>query len=412
MPKVLPFRAVRPTRDKVGLIAARPYECYTEAQRKSRLDNNPYSFLHIMNPGYRYHKEIFGSRGFQLVKNRYEEFKEENNFIQDENPAYYFHKIVHRDGHVFHGIVGAASVDDYTNNTIKKHEFTFKKRVQTLKESFTITGFNAEPVLLTHADNPVLQKIYKQISSVRAEYEFTTTYRDTHYLWVLDDPSILQQIQDEFEKMDMMYIADGHHRSQAAFLLAKQERQEHPEASKDEPFNYFMAYHIPESDLKIYNFNRLIKDLNGLSKEELLIQLDTYFRIENRGNESYTPKEKGQFCMYLDGNFYSLQLRKNNYEATDALSKLDIQILYETVLKPILGIKDLSTDERLTYTEGLSGMAYVKGLVDKGDYKIGFEVLPSTIAEVKKIADAGLRMPPKATYIEPKLRSGITIYEY
>ncbi len=412
MPKVIPFRAVRPTRDKVSLIAARSYQSYTEEQRKARLDTNPFSFLHIVNPGYKYQKEIDGVERYQLVRNRYEEFKEEKYFIRDEKPAYYLHKIVNRENQVFHGIVGAASIEAYGKNKIKKHEDTIADREETFKDYLKTVGFNAEPVLLSYPDNEILEKIFKKISSKRAEYEFTTTYRDTHYLWVVNNEKDTAEIEKQFAEMDNLYIADGHHRSASSFLLAKDLADNNPEHNGKEPYNFFMSYCIPESHLKIHEFNRLVKDLNGLSKEEFLIKLDTYFRIENLGDFYYKPSKKGHFSMYLDGDFYSLYLRKNQYDYTDALSKLDVQILYKTVLKPILGIEDLRNDKRISYTHGKSDMASIKGFVDSKEYAVGFGMLPSTIEEVKQIADENLVMPPKATYIEPKLRSGITIYEF
>lgn len=411
MPKIKPFRAVRPTRDKVGLIASRSYQSYTEEQREARLSTNPFSFLHIVNPGYKYNKEISGPERFKLVKNRYDEFKEDGYFVQDENPCYYFHRIVNREKRVFEGIVGAAGVKDYDENRIKKHEDTLAEREQTFKDYLKTVGFNAEPVLLTYPDNAVLSKIFKKISAKRAEYEFTTTYRDTHYLWKIDDEKTVQQIQDEFDKMDQLYIADGHHRSASSSLLAEDIRNGKAKV-KNNNHEYFMTFNIPESNLQIYEFNRLIKDLNGLSKEEFLIQLDTYFRIDNRGHNYYKPSKKGHFTMYLEGDFYSLYLRKGKYRSKDALAELDVHILYKTILEPILGIEDLRKDKRISYAHGKNDMAYIKGKVDSGEYAVGFGMLPVGIDEIKKIADEGFRMPPKATYIEPKLRSGITIYEF
>lgn len=412
MPKILPFRAVRPTRDKVSLIASRPYQTYGEKERRARLDTNPFSFLHIVNPGYKYDKEISGPERFQLVKNRYDEFKEDKIFVQDDKPSYYLHKIINRDNDVFCGIIGAASVQDYEENRIRKHEDTIADREETFKEYLKTVGFNAEPVLLAYPDNDFLKDLFEEIGKTRAEYEFTTTFRDTHLLWKIDDEETLAKIGKQFAGMEKVYIADGHHRSASSCLLAQEMRDTDPDYTGKEPYNYFMTYNIPESDLRIHEFNRMVKDLNGLEKEEFLIKLDAYFRIENRKHHYYKPSKKHHFSMYLDGDFYSLHLRKNNYEFTNALSKLDVQILYETVLKPILGITDVRNDHRIDYSHGKNDMAHIKGLVDEGEFAVGFGMLPTTVSEVKKIADEGLTMPPKATYIEPKLRSGITIYEF
>ncbi|PVW16544.1 DUF1015 domain-containing protein [Marixanthomonas spongiae] len=412
MAKIIPFKAVRPTRDKVSLLAARSYDSYTPAQRESRLRDNPFSFLHIVNPGYKYHKEISGEERYSLVKNRYQEFKEDGVFMQDEKPCFYIYKIVNRDGIEFNGIVAAASTEDYKNNVLKKHEETLEYKEVVFKEYLKTVGFNAEAVLLTHPDNEALSAIVKNVMKTRAEYEFTTTYRDTHYLWNVDDAEIVKKISGIFSEMESLYIADGHHRSASSFLLSEDLKEENNNHTGNEPYNFFMSYMIPESNLKIYEFNRLVKDLNGLSKEEFLIRLDAVFRIENRGLEYYKPTQKQNFSMYLDGEFYSLYLRKNSYTINNALDALDAQILYTTILKPILGIKDLRNDKRIKYTDGKSDMAYVQTIVDTGEFTVGFGLLPVTVSEMKSIADEGLKMPPKTTFVLPKLRSGVTVYEF
>ncbi len=412
MAKIHPFKAIRPTRDKVSLVATRSYQSYTPNERDSRMDYNPYSFLHIINPGHKYQKEISGEERYKLVRNRYLEFKEDEIFTQDETPCYYIYKIVNREQESFSGIIAAASAEDYERDVIKKHEDTLQNRENTFKDYLKTVGFNAEPVLLTYPDSPSITAIISEITKQRAEYEFTTTYRDTHYLWKIKDEKIIDQIRHEFSKIETVYIADGHHRSASSCLLAKDLKENNLQHKGDEAYNFFMSYLIPESDLRIYEFNRLIKDLNGLTKEEFLIQLDEWFRIENRGIEVYKPSKPHHFSMYIDGEFYSLYLRKTRYEFTDALEELDAQILYKTVLKPILGIQDLRTDTRIEYSDGKNDIVFVKTLVDNNEYQVGFGLFPASIDQMKKIADQGLTMPPKSTYIEPKLRSGITIYEF
>lgn len=212
--------------------------------------------------------------------------------------------------------------------------------------------------------------------------------------------------------MEQVYIADGHHRSASSHLLADELKAENPKHSGNEPYNFFMGYFIPENELRIQEFNRVIKNLNGLSKEEFLIKLDTCFRIENRNSEFYKPTRKNHFSMYLDGEFYSLFLRKNAYKFDSSLSKLDAQILFKTILEPILGIHDLRNDNRIDYVAGRKDMAYVKDLVDSKKFSVGFGMLPVTVDEMKQIANEGLKMPPKSTYIEPKLRNGVLIYEF
>ncbi|NQX84647.1 MAG: DUF1015 domain-containing protein [Flavobacteriaceae bacterium] len=411
MAKILPFKAVRPTRDKVSLVAARAYQTYTQAEREARLDYNPFSFLHIVNPGYKYQLELEGEERYALVKNRYLEFKEDAIFMQDDTPSYYVYKIVNREGNVFCGIVGAASTDDYETDLIKKHEDTIEYREEVFKEYLKTVGFNAEPVLLTYPDNPIINSIVEEVQKSRAEFEFTTTYRDTHYLWLVNAPEKIEAIASAFKTMDSIYIADGHHRSASSYRLTKDLRKDDSNFSDTKPYNFFMSYMIPESHLRIYEFNRLIKDLNGMSKEAFLIKLDTMYRIENRGSQLYRPSKKHHFSMYIDGEFYSLYLRKAKYAFKNALDALDTQILYKTILEPILGIHDMRNDQRLDYSHGKSDLVTIKSKVDSGEFKIGFGLVPITIDEMKSIANEGLTMPPKSTFIQPKLRSGVTIYE-
>lgn len=408
---VKPFKAVRPSRDKVALVSSKSYEAYTDAELEAKLDFNPYTFLHIINPGYKYHQELTGEQRFTLVHNRYEEFKENHIFIQEENPAFYVYESFD-EHHSFCGIIAGTAVSDYENGHIKKHEGTLYKREVLFENYLKQTGFNAEPVLLTYKSTPSIEAIIQQTKTNRPEYEFSTTDKKLHKLWVIQDAKTLSDLADAFTEVPNLYIADGHHRSASSCLLAKHMAQENPNHNGSEDYNFFMSYLLPEHDLQISEFNRLVKDLNGLSKDEFLIQLDTSFRIENRGQHLYIPTKKHHFSMYLDGEFYSLYLRKHSYTFTDALSTLDAEILYRTVLLPILGIQDLTNDDRIDYAHTKKDSLSIKTKVDQGKYKVGFGLVPITTKEMKEIADANLKMPPKTTYIEPKLRSGLTLYEF
>lgn len=407
MAKIIPFKAVRPTRSKVGLVASRSYDSYTIDERDSRMSYNPYSFLHIINPGFKYDQKLTGEERYRLVRNRYLEFKEDEIFIQDEKPSFYVYRIEDRFDQVFNGIIAATSALDYENNIIKKHEDTLEQKEKLFKTYLKTVGFNAEPVLLTYPDNSVIDSIIEDTQKGFPEYEFTMTYRDTHYLWKVDDEEKIKAIQKEFSTINTIYIADGHHRSASSYLMSKDNL-----AKEKTSYNFFMSYLIPESHLRIYEFNRLIKDLNGLTKEEFLIELDSIFRIENRGELPYHPSKAHHFSMYLDGEFYSLYLRKTIYKFENELEKLDAQLLYKTILKPILGINDLRNDERIKYIHSRNEAVTLKTEVDSGNFTVGFGMIPTTIKQMKAIADANLKMPPKSTYIEPKLRSGLTIYEF
>jgi uncharacterized protein (DUF1015 family) len=412
VPKVIPFKAIRPTRDKVSLVTSMSYDTYAPEARDARMAVNPYTFLHIINPGFKFHKEISGQERYQLVKNRYLEFKEDKVFKQEEKPCFYIYKKINRDNEEFVGIFAGVATADYDSDIIKKHEDTLHHKETLFKEYLKTVGFNAEPVLLTFEDHPDISKILKKVTKKRPEYEFTTTYKDTHYLWVVEKESVVSKIAAIFNNIESLYIADGHHRSASSALLAKDLKSENPNHTGNEAYNFFMGFLIPESHLKIYEFNRLIKDLNGLSKEEFLIQLDTHFIIENLGNQYIPVKEKHQFVMYLDGEFYQLILRKNTYSITNALEALDTHILHHTILEPILGIHDVRNCNRLNYVDGKQDFVTITKLVDSGEYAVCFGMLPITINELKEVANQGLKMPPKSTYIQPKLLSGLTIYEF
>ena len=313
--------------------------------------------------------------------------------------------------HTFIGIIGATSVEDYERNIIKTHENTLENRELLFKEYIDTVGFNTEPVLLTYPKNNVLENLFLEIMKNRPEYEFSTTDRIAHHVWLIDNYNHITTIKKEFDKISSLYIADGHHRTASSALLAQDYKNKN-EFVKDVSQNYFMSFLMPEEDLKIYEFNRLIKDLNGLSKKEFLIALDELFTIENCGLHPFPIKKQHHFNMYLDGEFYQLHLRSRFSDIENTLDKLDVQILYNLVLKPILGIHDLRKDKRIDYLPGNKDLIELKDLVDNGSFSVAFGMLPINVNQMKKIANEGLKMPPKSTYIEPKLRSGLTIYEF
>ena len=410
MATVKPFKAIRPAKDKVSFVVSRSYEDYAPDELKSILKFNPFSFLHIINPGFKFAKKIRGAERFKLVRNRYLEFLEDAIFIKDSTPSFYLYEVKKKNFSAL-GLFCATSVADYQNNTIKKHENTIEKREKLFADYLETVGFNAEPVLMTYPENSRINSIILSEVAKIPEYEFTTPDKVQHRLWCISDSATIASIEKEFLKTEFLYIADGHHRSASSNLLAENLNKGEGH-SGSEPYNFFMSYLIPESEIKIYEFTRLVKDLNGLTKEDLLMQLDALYRIQKMDDGVYKPTKKHHFSMYLDGDFYSLYLRKKVYEFTDPLSELDTQILFKTILEPILGISDLRNDKRISYGHGKMNLINMKDRIDKGEFQVGFSMLPITIDEIKAIADAGLVMPPKSTYIEPKLRSGLTIYEF
>jgi uncharacterized protein (DUF1015 family) len=410
MATIKPFKAIRPTKDKVANLVSNSYQSYSRRQLNAELSFNPFSFLHILNPGYKYSKTVKGQQRFQLVHSRYLEFLEENILLKDAKDSFYIYQVESKNVNCS-GLFCATSVADYRNNIIKRHENTLQRREELFANYLNTVKFNAEPVLMTYENKDSIAELIKKEKEKDPEYFFTTADRITHKLWVIAEQPTLDALVAEFESLDNLYIADGHHRSASSNLLAQIREQENENQVGNEPYNYFMSYLIPDNEIQIYEFNRMVKDLNGLTKEEFLIQLDLYFRIENKGNMLYKPTKKHHFSMYLDGDFYSLYLRKKVYKFTDALSELDTQILFKTILQPILGIQDLRKDKRIGYGYGKHNIVKMKDLIDKGKYTVGFGLVPTTMNEIKSIADAGLVMPPKSTYIEPKLRSGLAIYE-
>ena len=409
MALIRPFKAIRPAPDKVAFVASRSYEEYSKRELNAILSYNPFSFLHIINPGFKYEKKVSGKARFRLVRNRYLEFLEDRVFVKDEQPSFYLYR-VENGGASCTGFFCATSVADYEGGCIKKHEATIARREKLFADYLEVVQFEAEPVLMTYKDNPAIGKILENEVSKEPEYCFTTPDRITHSLWVLSDRDAIVEIQKEFAKVDSIYIADGHHRSASSCLLSNTLKDKNPEHTGSEAYNFFMSYLIPESEIRIYEFNRLVKDLNGLTKKEFLILLDEHYRIKRFGDVLYKPGKKHHFSMYLDGEFYSLYLRKSVYTFSDALSRLDTQILFKTILEPILGIKDLRNDKRIQYGFGKHNALRMKDAIDKGEFEVGFGLMPVNIEEIKAVADAGLVMPPKSTYIEPKLRSGLAIY--
>ena len=410
MATIKPFKAIRPTRDKAALATSRSFDEYSKKELKSVLNFNPYSFLHIIKPGYIYDQKISGDERFHLVHNSFEKFKMEDIYRKDEKPQYYLHQKTYGND-IFWGIIAIAHVEDYQNNIIKKHEDTLKEREELFGNYLGIAGFNAEPVLLTYPESRFLNKIYQKYSANRGEYEFMTHTKRFHKLWIIEAISDIDCIEKEFKKMDAIYIADGHHRTASSNYLANKNKQLNKNHSGNEHYNFFMSYLISDSNLKISSYNRFVKDLNGLTKPAFLAAIRKSYFVENRGKKNYKPCKKHHFIMYLDGEYYSLHLKDTNGKKKNALSDLDTLIIHKTILNPILGIHDLKTDPRIKCLPAIYNKKQLKREVDSGNFKVGFSLFPVSVEQLKAVVNEDLRMPPKSTYIEPKLRSGLTIFE-
>jgi len=414
MAKIKPFKAVRPAPDKVALVTCRTYDDYSSAELAAWLDFNPYSFLHVIHPAYANAQKVSLEKRFKAVANKYQDFKQEQILIEEEHPVFYLYEIQSK-GQTFTGIIAGTSVKDYQNNVIKKHEDTLQYRVELFKDYLHQTNFNTEPVLITYPDSVEINTFIALRKQSKPVYEYSTTNKEKHTLWKIDTQSEVDWLQEHFENIPNLYIADGHHRSASAELLYEQDKH-----LGNENLNYFMSFLIAESNVKIYEFNRLIRDLNGLSKDTFIKKLSEHFVIVAKNQEIWKPQNKFEFGMYLDGSFYALFYKHQNIELSNRaesrlgesiLDNLDAQILYDKVLFPLLGIEDLRNDERIDYIPGKLSISVIKDLIDEGEFEVGFMLYPSDINEIKALADNNLIMPPKSTYIEPKFRSGLVVYE-
>lgn len=406
MAKIIPFKAVRPAPDKVALVSCRMYDDYSPAELAAWLNFNPYSFLHVINPAYTHLQRITSDKRFKGVTLKYNDFKNEKILIQEEKAVFYLYEIQTKNN-TFTGIIAGTSIEDYQNNVIKKHEDTLQYRVELFKDYLHQTGFNTEPVLITYPDSTEINTFIGIHKKNKPIYEFSTTNKEKHTLWKIDTETEINLLVDHFDAIPNLYIADGHHRSASAEMLYEQHKN-----SGNPHLNYFMSFLIAESNVKIYEFNRVIRDLNGHSKEEFIKLLAENFVIKDKKSELWQPKHKYQFGMYLDDKFYALEYKQNDQNnTTEILKNLDAQILYDTVLHPILGIGDLRNDERIDYIPGKQAILHIKELIDEGEFAVGFMLYPSDISEIKLLADNNLIMPPKSTYIEPKFRSGLLVYE-
>ena len=371
----------------------------------AKLKGNPYTFIHIINP--EFHKKDRTKANttgrFVKVRERFNEFFNQGIFIQDEKESFYVYRQT-SETHEFLGFIGGADLTEYESGKIKKHEETLTKREKTFSKYLDTVRFNAEPVLLFHKNEAELDTILLDITKIRPEYEYTTTDKIKHELWVVNDSNTIASIQHGFGQLDETYIADGHHRFASSY------RYYQNSATKTELNQYALAFFISESRLNILDFNRVVKDLNGLSKSKFLSLLEEKFMVQQIDQKLYAPQRHGEISLYVDKDWYSLVIKEEFINKDHPVECLDTYILTHSVLKPILGIKDLKTDDRIDFVSGDKGMKGLRKVIEKGDAKIAFALFPISPQQLIAVADANLIMPPKSTWIEPKLRSGLTIY--
>jgi uncharacterized protein (DUF1015 family) len=404
MAKLHPFKAVRPTRDKAHLVATRPLASYKKHILSAKLEHNPYTFIHIIHPEVNkaFNTKPNSRERFDAVREKFGEFRNDGIIFQDDEAAIYIYRQT-TPTNEFTGIVAGASIEEYNKDLIKKHEATLTSREQMFTDYLEIVGFNAEPVLLSHEPSDEIEKFIAKATQDRPEYEFSTTDQVKHELWVLN-PRETKEVQKLFSAIPALYIADGHHRSASSARLAEKLGDSGYENPK-----FFLAFLIDERRMRILEFNRLVRSLNGHSEMSFLKALEAHFIVEPvpAGRK---PETEHEITCYLHNQWYSLKVKDLLIKKTDPVKSLDAQMLTDYILTPILGIRDLKTDENISFISGAEGMEPIVSAVDKGLAKVGFVLYPITVDQVKEVADNHLIMPPKSTWVEPKIRSGLTIY--
>ena len=412
MATVKPFRGIRPPRNLVEQVASRPYDVLNSDEARAEAAGNPKSLYHIIKPeidfpaGTDEHDE----RVYDRAVENFQAFRQNGWLVQDDADHYYIYAQT-MDGRTQYGIVVAANVHDYVNGVIKKHELTRRDKEDDRMRHVRINNANIEPVFFAFPDNEILETIIRKVTSAEAEYDFTAPDGFGHHFWVVDDPADIAAITKAFAAMPSLYIADGHHRSAAAARVGLEKAQTDPNHTGDEEYNYFLAVAFPASHLRIIDYNRVVRDLNGLTPEQFIKALEKDFIVAPKGAETYTPAGLHNFSLYLDGQWYSLTAREGRYDDADPIGVLDVTISSDLLLRDILGIHDLRSDKRIDFVGGIRGLGELKRRVDSGEMAMALALYPVSMKQLMDIADTGNIMPPKTTWFEPKLRSGLVIHE-
>ncbi len=412
MAKVKPFRGVRPPRGMVTSVASRPYDVLNSEEARIESEGNPKSLYHIIKPEIDFEPgtDEHDPRVYDKAVENFNAFQANGWLVQDEKEHYYIYAQT-MDGRTQYGIVVAANVADYMEGRIKKHELTRRDKEEDRMKHVRVNNANIEPVFFAFPDNPALEEIIRTVTAAEPEYDFTAPDGFGHHFWVVEDDELTRRITEEFEKIPYLYIADGHHRTAAAALVGNEKAQSNPDHRGDEEYNYFLAVAFPASHLKIIDYNRVVRDLNGLTPAQLLRRLDENFEVVDKGTEIYTPAELHNFSMYLDGRWYSLTARQGRYDDNDPIGVLDVTISSDLILRDILGITDLRSDKRIDFVGGIRGLGELKRRVDSGEMALALALYPVSMKQLMDIADTGNIMPPKTTWFEPKLRSGLVIHK-
>ena len=408
---VKPFRGIRPPKEFVTEVASRPYDVLNSDEARREAEGNPKSLYHIIKPEIDFGPgtDEHDPRVYGKARENFDMFQKKGWLVQDSKDHYYIYAQT-MDGRTQYGIVVAANVDDYMEGRIKKHELTRRDKEEDRMKHVRVNNANIEPVFFAFPDNKVLEEIIRKVAAGKPEYDFVAPDGFGHTFWVIDDEATIAAITAEFAKIPYLYIADGHHRSAAAALVGAEKAKQNPDHRGDEEYNYFLAVAFPASHLKIIDYNRVVRDLNGMSPAEFLEKLEKNFIVEDMGTEIYRPARLHNFSLYLEGHWYSLTAREGTYDDSDPIGQLDVTVSSDLILRDLIGITDLRSDKRIDFVGGIRGLEELRRRVDSGEMAFALALYPVTMEQLMKIADTGNIMPPKTTWFEPKLRSGLVIH--
>ncbi|MCH5241664.1 MAG: DUF1015 domain-containing protein [Muribaculaceae bacterium] len=412
MAKVKPFKGVRPPKHLVEKVVSRPYDVLNSDEARKEAEGNEKSLYRIIKPeiDFEHGTDEHDPKVYERAAQNFQMFQDKGWLVQDDKDHYYIYSQT-MNGRTQYGFVIAAWVDDYMEGRIKKHELTRRDKEEDRMKHVRVNNANIEPVFFAFPDNDVLAEIIEKVTKTEPEYDFVAPDGFGHTLWKIGDEKTIKTITEEFEKIPNLYIADGHHRSAAAALVGAEKAKNNPDHKGHEEYNYFMAVAFPASHLNIIDYNRVVKDLNGLTPEQFLDKLKENFDVEDKGTEIFRPNKLHNFSLYLDGKWYSLTAKPGTYNDNDPIGVLDVTVSSDLILRDILGIHDLRSDKRIDFVGGIRGLEELKKRVDSGEMKMALALYPVTMDQLIDIADSGNIMPPKTTWFEPKLRSGLVIHK-
>ena len=413
MATIKPFKGIRPPKQFVEEVESRPYDVLDSEEARQEAGDNEKSLYHIIKPeiDFPVGTSEYDPRVYEKAAENFQKFQNKGWLVQDDKEQYYIYSQT-MNGKTQYGLVVGAYVEDYLNGTIKKHELTRRDKEEDRMKHVRVNNANIEPVFFAYPDNDVLNDRIMRYAATAPEYDFIAPVDGFgHKLWVVSNDADIATITEEFRKMPSLYIADGHHRSAAAALVGAEKAKQNPNHRGDEEYNYFMAVCFQASQLTILDYNRVVKDLNGLSSEEFLARLSENFEVTDMGADTYKPAQLHEFSLYLDGHWYSLKAKPGTFNDSDPIGVLDVDISSRLILDDILGIKDLRSSQRIDFVGGLRGLGELKRRVDSGEMRAALALYPVSMQQIMDIADSGKIMPPKATWFEPKLRSGLIIHK-